>query len=563
MATDNPQAIAKYRGSLGVDSSKPSNLIDSNAAEFINNFILKNSEIRTRPVFNPVNSTRVNKAAGIAPGNDGNPDVLTNNGYIKILDVQEDAGTGTPYAYLIDNKSAWVWKPSTQVWTKAADLTELVGSGIPITSIGINGFNYFCSLTTGKLYQLNTVTQTLTKVSDIAGGIFLGELSQQLILASTVETGTFFHQRVRWSATGDPTQLDPAMGNLTAGFNDLLDVPDLITGFQTIGKTGYIFRSNGITEMIPTGTGSNPYDFVHISSANNAGIGAFYPLATDSWGTYCCFISQDDIYLISSSGIQSIGARARDAIFADIATWSNNMNFCMSSSPNLDIIGSIIPMIRRSYTYAMYIIAIPFFNPAVNGNVAGTGGSANSTIFWIYSIEEQTWTRWVSSQGVVTSKLNIACIPNASSQSPESLQFLFIPQFRNTGVPYVGYTTIDTTPVVNAFQSFNTEEDCEYRYRVEEIDTDKKATVQRLRVLYRNLGKVKTTFTVTVADGRSVSDTLILGDDTADGRIKIARPSTLITGELPQVKITRKAGDGPLSIIGLDIVAPWEEGETI
>jgi len=67
------------------------------------------------------------------------------------------------------------------------------------------------------------------------GALYLGELNNQILLANVnvLDNGTGatfqFPQRLWWSANGIPTQWDP-LANTSAGFNDFLSVPDILTG---------------------------------------------------------------------------------------------------------------------------------------------------------------------------------------------------------------------------------------------------------------------------------------------------------------------------------------------
>jgi hypothetical protein len=196
-----------------------------------------------------------------------------------------------------------------------------------------------------------------------AGAYFLIELNAQLIMLNTVEDGQNFPQRVRWSPSGLPTIWDPDV-NIGAGFNDLLDVPDAITGALTVGTTAFILRNNGVTEVTSTGQGINPFDFDHLW-ASDRGIGNIYPFGYASYGPLGIIISSDDIYNISLGGFKRIGGRARDAIYNDL--------FSTTGVP----IGAIIPYYSGKYVYNHYRLSIP-------------QGSNNKT--WVYSIEDDNWS---------------------------------------------------------------------------------------------------------------------------------------------------------------------------
>lgn len=170
------------------------------------------------------------------------------------------------------------------------------------------------------------------------GARFVGTLDDHLLLVSTFEntlgTGTSsFPQRVRWSNSGfDPfgvgvlgsncgtaaCTFDPSI-NPSAGLADIIAVPDIITGAMFMDRIGYILRTSGITEVMPTGIGTAPFQFNHLWAAQN-GIGNLYPYAWAQYGTIGIFISLDQIYrLDSGAGLRPVGGGAREAIWADLA----------------------------------------------------------------------------------------------------------------------------------------------------------------------------------------------------------------------------------------------------
>jgi hypothetical protein len=190
-------------------------------------------------------------------------------------------------------------------------------------------------------------------------------------LNSTVVDGT-----VTWANAGPnggfPTNLgtigatfDPNV-NVGAGFNDFLDVPDIITGLMTLGRDGYIFRQNGVTHMSPTGKGTAPFDFNHLWSSQN-GIGNIYPFGIAQYGNMGIFISFEQIYQITPGGMQPIGGGARDAIIADLAM--------STGSPK----SSFDRGFKLGNSYLIYHLRIP----------QGTG-----TKSWIYSTEDNHWFPW-------------------------------------------------------------------------------------------------------------------------------------------------------------------------
>ena len=212
------------------------------------------------------------------------------------------------------------------------------------------------------------------------GALFISELDNHILLAnvtvldqlgvnaapsgSITPAGTIyqFPQRIWWSANGLPNQWDFS-ANTNAGENDFLDVPDTITGIITIGVSGYIFRSNGITQFVPTGNGVAPFQFDHLWASEH-GVGAVFPWSIHSYGAFACFVSTEQIYQIGVNSFSDIGGTARDAIMADLAQ--------SSGTP----VGSIVPTEALGYIYLTYRISIPL---------------STFTRHYIYSFEDKRW----------------------------------------------------------------------------------------------------------------------------------------------------------------------------
>jgi len=216
-----------------------------------------------------------------------------------------------------------------------------------------------------------------------SGAFFIGSLASRVLMFSTIEgsgeLGSPFTQRVRWCPAGIPSIWDPNV-NIGAGFDDFLEVPDIITGYMSIGdKTGFVFRANGISEMTAVSDGILPFDFNHLWASEH-GIGNVFPFSISQYGPIGMFISSDDIYNISIGGFKAVGGAARDAIFGDLAS--------ASSTP----LSAMIPRFANNYIYLMYILVIPF---------------GNDTKFWCFSTDENSWVSWIKKNVTVTARMNL------------------------------------------------------------------------------------------------------------------------------------------------------------
>jgi hypothetical protein len=213
------------------------------------------------------------------------------------------------------------------------------------------------------------------------GALYLGELNNQILLANVTvldnATGVIypFPQRLWWSANGLPTIWDP-LANSSAGFNDFLDVPDILTGIMTIGVQGFLFRSNGITQFTITGQSLAPFQFDHLWASTH-GIGNVFPWSIAQYGPSGFFASTEQIYKMGVNAFQPVGGTARDAIYADLASASANP------------VASYLPNLGLGYNYPLYTISIPL---------------TTFTRHYQYSDEDNNWAPWDTRGLIITGR---------------------------------------------------------------------------------------------------------------------------------------------------------------
>lgn len=375
----------------GLNTQAPPNLISPSETPAMNNFMFRNKELRSRPNFHT-----------LYPSPDGNPILgvgsflsknsvwhtfaFTINGlYQLIAGASSLLSQGrSPWALIggpaMSNATFVRWRVFQNVLyytgnnghTSAWDGAALT----PITDVAFTG--------AGVAGKPPTTTVLI-------GAQYIGELDNHIILANTSETPVTagvvgatasLPQRLRWSNSGfNPFDANGSFGpNLgtagatfdatvfvNAGQTDFLDVPDLITGLMTVGRMGYLFRNNGITEISPTGSGAAPFDFNHLW-ASEQGIGSVYTATVAQYGDHGAFVANDNVYMISSSALVPIGGSARDAIMNDLAN--------TPSTPT----AVIVPALSLGYIYLVYMIFIAL--------------PSGDTRVYVYSIEDQNWASW-------------------------------------------------------------------------------------------------------------------------------------------------------------------------
>ena len=119
-----------------------------------------------------------------------------------------------------------------------------------------------------------------------------------------------------WSATDDldtwaPLGLD---GNVTgAGFAQLADIGDYLTGLIVTNATAFIIRSQGISYATATGNAASPFNFNHLGLGDE-GEGAQVTALLSQYDQAGLYVSNSDVYQITN-GITAVGAKINKALF--------------------------------------------------------------------------------------------------------------------------------------------------------------------------------------------------------------------------------------------------------
>lgn len=373
----------------GLDVQTPENLLSDKASPSTNNFLLRNSEMRSRPVF---------RREFTAPDNKNPP-----LGHTSFLDVNS-----VWHTVLFTASAAWQLAGNNlgiKPWNYLGGPNLVAGNPVASQAFGevlyyTNGGPVLASwdgiTTIPTASNAGAPGATSVAAIDVAdsptvipgstgplsiGGFYLGELNNQILLLNVVVLDNAtnvlykFPNRLWYSANGIPTQWDPTI-NTSAGFVDFLDVPDMFTGIMTIGIAGYMFRSNGITQFTPTGSAVTPFQFDHLW-ASKKGIGNVFQWSIAQYGASGFFASTEQIYKMSVNSFNAIGGSARDAIYADLAVASGNP------------VAAFLPNLGLGYIYPAYTLSIPL----------GT-----FTRHYIYSDEGNGWTPWDTPGLLITGK---------------------------------------------------------------------------------------------------------------------------------------------------------------
>jgi hypothetical protein len=264
----------------------------------------------------------------------------------------------------------------------------------------INGVCYFTFGGCDSIFQHNNTTATL--LTSYLGGAYIGELNGRLLIFNITQTTagptiTNYPFRVAWSAAlGAYSQFNPLVGGLVtgAGFEDLPDVEDVITGFFTTGPTGFILRRQGITEITPLNNGIQPFDFNHMWSSHK-GIGAINPGTVAQFGSMGIFGASTDIYSLGYDGLNSITGKAKTLLMPLVLS--------AFTFPPISVKATVGPIIINNNTMTAYILgpSNPSLLPPFN--------------FFVYVFELKEWFFINATETFIPLFINFAALSLAST----------------------------------------------------------------------------------------------------------------------------------------------------
>jgi hypothetical protein len=347
--TSDQVPYVPFRGPFGgIQSEVPLDFMEGLGVADALNVIFRQSRCTTRPGYT---------ALPALPGGDPGP-------IMGIFDFFNAVGVRiqcviTPTALYTWNGSAW---------------TVIVGAltGGPAQLFSFSVLNYKLCFSQGadpvQLYDGITPTFNPAAVAAVPGK-FLCQVSYHLLTAYTVELSVVRPQRIRWTGVFDPTDWT----SFNSGFIDLTNDLGPITGLANVYQTGFAFQQKGITQIVPTGVGTQPFNFVQLSSKAKGNI---CPFSLAYYGDQiACYVGQDNIYLFDSvqsypigdmpmggQGPTRVGARSR--IFAELKL------------TNLNLVYGFITTTIAGNPFNAYWLIIP-------------GGSV-----WVYHFDELCWSRF-------------------------------------------------------------------------------------------------------------------------------------------------------------------------
>jgi hypothetical protein len=287
-----------------------------------------------------------------------------------------------------------VWTPTKMYFYNAGVWTQVTGALTGSTSQfmqwDVVGYKLYFSQQKDTIWVWDGITAGFATASANPNNVpckYLCEIGFHLVVANTIEGGVTAPNRVRWSGIGDGTD----WASFSSGQNDLFNGLGPINGLARIYQNGYAFQQWGITQIVPTGIGLAPFQFISMGSRAK---GSILPYGVASFGELvACYVGKNDIYLFDGTESQPIGSRpidgnrrlgARVRIFNDLFTAleTNIFGFILTSANGND--------------YESYWLFIPSLNKA-----------------WIYHFDEGNWTQMFFASGQLVGPAGVAPLSSA------------------------------------------------------------------------------------------------------------------------------------------------------
>lgn len=349
----------------------------------------------------------------------------------------------------------------------------------------------------------------------------LAEIGTHLVVGRTVESATEYPQRIRWTAAGDPTDWT----GQNAGINDLLNKLGRITGLSESLSEGVVFHRRGITQIIRTGLGLRPFDFVPYASA---GRGTRYSYTPSQFGQEgIAYVGQDNVYLYNGSSFDPIGRRG-----VGQGAWAAIQKDLFGVS-EADVKGVVVYGIAGIQTACYCII------------IAGS----SSSVIWVYDFFGGSWFRWTvdararSAGWLPRTSTFTSLVPDLNGVTPHDSYTHLLPGPQSELLPLIslGLTGGD---VVSYNFAGSDDADRDWEVVTDMLDFGWPRHTKRLnqvRIRYLDIGEESVTATVKNERGETSTDTVTIGNSAPTGQARIANFKMNISGAFHSLKLS---GDG-------------------
>jgi hypothetical protein len=314
------------------------------------------------------------------------------------LQIQDDSASNTAAL-----PPAFYTPFSGSLWTSLEGGNNGGASSSPATfssvsSTAVGGVIYFANLGPFILkYSKSSATPGFFISSTYQGVNVIRKFAGSLIGLGVIPALGVVVQNSRmifaWSAANNLDEWSPvtAAGLVTgAGFAELADIDDALTSLIVSNNTAFIIRAQGVSYATSLGSGTNPFQFAHISLGDN-GEGCQNPDLVAQYGETGAFAGNTQIYAVSG-GLQKIGDKIKSLFFSTITD-------------------STLPL--GSFIYPAFLGGdkFPFLVFIAGGNL------------FLYHTENQTWMLMTYTAPVFSTFLLPAVFASQSGVNPSRTEF--------------------------------------------------------------------------------------------------------------------------------------------
>lgn len=237
---------------------------------------------------------------------------------IAVLDTSQITGSGQYYYYFPVRTLTYLTggndgtASGTVLSTTLPEQASIVAAGgiLYIANVGPIILKY----KQPGSFLLSSTVQGVKVLKKFAGSLIgLGLIPAPGVV--TASTDMIF----AWSASLDLDTWDSLdlNGNVTgAGFAQLTDIGDYLTGLIVTGGTAYILRSQGLSYATATGNATSPFNFTH-TGLGDEGEGAQIMKFICQYDRTGVFVGSSDIFQLSNSMV-SLGEKIKSRFFQEL-----------------------------------------------------------------------------------------------------------------------------------------------------------------------------------------------------------------------------------------------------
>ncbi len=411
------------------------------------------------------------------------------------------------------------WNSGSQTWSAIPGGPAFSGSAVQLFSWDVVNFKLCFSQGANQILIWDGIAANYSLANAAAPiALHLAEINLHLMALNTVEGGNSFPNRYHWSGIGDPTDWT----SINSGLNDQLNNLGPGNGLLKLGLYGFGFHQNGIVEIVPTGSGINPFAFYPII---NAAQGSNYPNTlehVDLDGQECAvYVGPDNVNLFNGTSVIPIGDSpidgrrrlgARTRILADLKLVTATQPF-----------GFVTYAVNGNFFKAYWLVI-----PGVST--------------WVYNFDEGNWTYFVYDRklNVMGVFANITALRWLDLIGPWTAQnFAWNAPASNTNLGLLlGFN--DGTAGVVDFTNYS-----ESAWQILSAkhtfgDRRHRHTVKKFRLVVKDMGSVTYTVSITNEGNVTKTQTTTLGNGSGDDLSVILEFG--ITGLRLQWKVTGPVG---------------------